>query len=219
MANIELVLTLEERTALGKGLNVLRQQGLVPAVIHDHGKASVHVQAKREELEKAYRQAGKNHPLELKVGAKQYLALIKEASYKPPKHRLQHLVFQAVKQDEEVEAEVPVRIDGDMPAERVGLVVLRQLDSVSVSALPRNLPDELVIDGARLSELHDKVTVADLSAPANVTILTEPEHAIATVVEPRSMAAEEEVEPAEGEGEEGEEGETTDESAQTAKEE
>ncbi|MBI4033403.1 hypothetical protein HY379_00195, partial [Candidatus Saccharibacteria bacterium] len=81
-------------------------------------------------------------------------------------------------------------------------------------------PDELVVDGAKLAELHDKIMVTDLDVPDGVTILTEPEHPVATVVETKAMMAEEEApaeeaevaegeEAAEGEGTEAPEGEST----------
>jgi large subunit ribosomal protein L25 len=209
MADIDAPVKLSQRQVLGKGLNRLRADGSVPAVIHNHGQASIHVMATETELLKVYRAAGKHHPLNLEVGSDKYLALIKDAHFDPVRRRLQHVVFQAIRQDETVEAEVPIRIEGDIPAEKVGLMVLHQLDSVEVEALPKNLPDELVVSAEGLAELHDKLTVGDLKVPEGVTVTTDPEHPIATVVETKAMMAEEEVaEEAEAvEGEEGAEGE------------
>jgi large subunit ribosomal protein L25 len=136
------------------------------------------------------------------------LALIKDAHFDPVKRRLQHIVFQAIRQDEKVEAEVPIRLEGEIPAEKVGLIVLHQLDSVQIEALPKDLPDEFVINAEKLAELHDKLTVEDLTVPAGVTILTEPDHPIATVAETRAQVAEEAEEVEAAEGEEGAEGET-----------
>ncbi|HVX58721.1 MAG TPA: hypothetical protein VG964_03215, partial [Candidatus Saccharimonadales bacterium] len=106
-----------------------------------------------------------------------------------------------------VEAEVSVHLEGEIPAEKVGLMVLHQLDAVQIEALPKDLPDELTVDAAKLVELHDKLTVADITAPSGVTILTDPEHPIATVVETKAMMSEEAEteggEAAEGEGETG----------------
>lgn len=198
MSAKDLKLVLEERQTLGKGLAKIRKEGLVPAVIHDHGKPSVHVQASAEQIAHAYKVAGKNHPVDLEVGDKKFMALIKDVSYKPPKHRLQHIVFQAVRQNEKVEAEVPLTIVGTAPAERVGLVVLHQLDAVLVEALPRDLPDHFDVDAEKLVESGDKISVEDLVVPEGVIILTEPEHAIATVVEPRAAVEEAAEEAAEG---------------------
>lgn len=200
MADIDAPVKLQQRTVVGKGLNHMRHDGVVPAVIHNHGQDSIHVMAPETELVKVYLAAGKHHPLNLEVGSDKYLALIKDAHFDPVKRRLQHVVFQAIKQNETVEAEVPIRLEGDIPAEKVGLIVLHQLDTVEIEALPRNLPDELVVSAEKLAELHDKITVADLTAPEGVTILTDAEYPIATVVESRAMAAEEtETEAAEGE--------------------
>ena len=208
MANIDAPVKLEQRAVLGKGLGRLRQDGVVPAVIHNHGQESIHVMGPETELVKVYQAAGKHHPLNLEVGSDKYLALIKDAYFDPVKRRLQHVVFQAIKQNEKVEAEVPIRIDGDAPAEKVGLIILHQLDAIEIEALPKDLPDELVVSAEGLAELHDKITVADLQIPSGVTVLTDAEHPIATVAESRAMAAEEaEAEEAEAEGdEEGAEG-------------
>jgi large subunit ribosomal protein L25 len=190
-ADLDKPVKLQERTVMRKGLNALRREGLVPGVIHNHGQDSVHVMAKELDLTKVYSAAGKHHPLELSVGEQKYLALIKDAHFNPVKHRLEHVVFQAIKRNEKVEAEAPIHLEGEIPAEKVGLMVLRQLDTVQIEAFPRNLPDELKVDATKLAELHDKITVADLEVPEGVTILTEEDHPIATVVETRAQVSEE----------------------------
>lgn len=202
MANVDQPLVLEEREKLGKGLNALRNDGKVPAVIHNHGEESVHVMATEKELVAVYKEAGKHHPLNLNVGSKKYLALIKDVHYNPVKNRMQHVVFQAIRAGEKVEAEIPVHLDGDSPAVKAGLVVLHQLDTVTVEALPKDLPDELRVDATKLVEIHDKLTVADIVAPTGVTILTDLEHPIATVVETKAQISEE-AEEAEATNEEG----------------
>lgn len=207
MVNLDESLKLEERTTVGKGLNALRRDGLIPAVIHNHGQDSVLVMAPERELDKIYQAAGKHHPLNLKVGSADYLALIKDVHYNPVKQRMQHIVFQAIKQNEKVEAEIPLHLEGEIPAEKIGLMVLHQLDHVEVEAFPRDLPDRLIVDVTKLAELGDKITVADLPVPSGVTILTDPEHPIAVVVETKAQISEDETE--EVEGEEGAEGETT----------
>ncbi|HEX5448367.1 MAG TPA: 50S ribosomal protein L25 [Candidatus Saccharimonadales bacterium] len=208
MADVDAPVKLETRQVLGKGLGRLRADGTVPAVIHNFGQSSIHVMGSERELVKVYREAGKHHPLNLEVGSDKYLALIKDAHFDPVKRRLQHVVFQAIKQDEKVEAEVPIRLEGDIPAEKIGLMVLHQLDHVEVEALPKDLPDELVVNADKLAELHDEISVADLIVPQGVTVLTDAEHPIARVVETKAMISEEEAE-----------GELTEEEAEAAAEE
>src|SRR5665213_1693235 len=176
-----IALNLQPRKVTGKAVKQLRRDGMIPAVVHDHGKDSLIVMAPTVDMLKAYHQAGKHHPIELTFGKNNYTALIKVAEFDPKKHLLQHVVFNAVDANQTVEAEIPVHVIGEIPAEKVGLMVISQLDHVEVEALPKNLPDELTVDGTRLVEIGDKLTVADITAPDGVTIITEPEHPIATI--------------------------------------
>lgn len=190
----EITLVLNQREVTGKAVKRLRAEGLVPAVIHDHGKASVVVQGAYIEVLKAYSKAGKHHPVSLKAGSKQYMALIKTVDFDPKKHELRHVVFNAVKANEKVTAEIPVRIKLDeeneaTPAERASLVVLNQLESVEVEALPKDLPSALEFNGEVLAEVGDQVTVADLIVPSGVTVKTDPAHPLATVFEPSALQA------------------------------
>lgn len=192
MSTDSISIDLQERAVLGKGLTGLRASGQIPAVIHDHGNESIHVMADAITMRKVYAAAGKHHPVELTVGGKQHLALIKDADFEPTKHDLRHIVFQAIKQNEAVEAEIPIVFlaDAEIPAERKSLLVLKQLDHVAVKALPKDLPDELVVDPSTLEEVGDSLTVADLKAPEGVIILTEEHAQIAVVEMPRDQIAE-----------------------------
>jgi large subunit ribosomal protein L25 len=220
-----IALDLKPRSVVGKAVKHLRKDGMVPAVIHDHGKDSVIVMGSMSDMSKAYKAAGKHHPVELTVGKVLYTALIKTAELDPKKNTLKHVVFNAVNANQTVEAEVPVRVDGDIPAEKAGLMVISQLDHVEVEALPKFLVDELTVDGTKLIEIGDKLTVADITAPEGVTILTEPEHPIATVEETKAQISEEEAAAEDGEeaegGEEGSEesGEAEDKTESDSKEE
>lgn len=194
MAQDSISLTLEPRSVTGKAVKHLRSAGQVPAVIHDHGKASLHVQADAVALLKVWRQAGKHHPVELKTGDLTFTALIKIAEFDPRKHLLSHVVFNAVDKNQKVEADIPIHPRYDegnesSPAERSGLIVLSQLESVEVRAIASKLPDFLEYDAEKLVEIGDHVTVADLIIPEGVELETETTHTIATVYEPSALAA------------------------------
>lgn len=142
-------------------------------------------------LTKVYSQAGKHHPVELKIGDKQKLALIKDVDFDPRKHQLRHVVFQAIKQNEKTTAEIPVVLVGEeIPAEKKSLLVLTQLDSVQVEALPRDLPDEVTVDATKLEEVGDHLYVSDIDVPNGVTILSDSEASLAVVEMPKDQIAE-----------------------------
>jgi large subunit ribosomal protein L25 len=194
MSQDKIELTLEARTVAGKAVKHLRTQGIIPAVIHDHGKDSILVQGDRQIMLKAYLQAGKHHPIALKASGKNYVALIKTIDFEPKKHTLRHIVFGAVTANEKVEAEVPIHAayaEGNdaSPAERAGFLVISNVSTVIVEATATNLPDVLTYDAEKLVEVGDHITVAALTVPAGVILKTEPETVIATVYEPSAIAA------------------------------
>ncbi|HSW98515.1 MAG TPA: 50S ribosomal protein L25 [Candidatus Saccharimonadales bacterium] len=190
----DFILKLATREVTGKAVKHLRREGQVPAVVHDHGKPSVHVSGEYVEVVKAYKAAGKHHPVKLKAGEKNYTALIKQVDIDPKRHTLRHVVFNAVKANEKVTAEVPVRIKLDegnevTPAERAGLVVLHQSEAVEIEATPSKIPDFLEFDGEKLAEVGDHATAADLIIPEGVTLKTDENHQLAAVFEPSALAA------------------------------
>jgi len=221
MSQDSINLTLEPRTVTGKAVRHLRRDGQIPAVIHDHGKPSLVVQGDSIQMLKVWRQAGKHHPIELKTGDQSFVALIKTAEFDPKKHLLTHVVFNAVDKNQKVEAEIPVRPRYDegnesSPAERSGLIVLAQLESVQVKAIATKLPDFLDYDAEKLVEIGDHVTVADLTIPEGVELETELEHTIATVYEPSALAAANEAAAGAAEEEEAVEGEAAEGEAEAA---
>ncbi len=189
-----ITLEVAARDTLGKAVKRLRREGVTPAVIHDHGKDSIHIQADAQAITKVFHSAGRHHPVELKLDGKKYTALIRTVSLDPRYNTVTHVVFNAVGAKQKVDAGIPVSPryaeDNDAsPAERSGLIVLTQLEEVQVKALPKDLPDQLYYDAEKLVNVGDQITVADLDVPAEVTVETDANHTLATVFEPSALAA------------------------------
>lgn len=190
----EITLELEKREIFGKAVKNVRKAGLVPAVIHDHGKASIPVQAEYQALFTAFQAAGRHHPVKISTGGKHYTAIIKAVTFDPRYNSMTHVVFNAVKANEKVTTDVPLRItlaEGNeaTPAERAGLMVIHNLTTVEIEAPASKLPDALEFDGEKLVEVGDHATVADLTVPAGVTIKTDANQTVASVFEPSAVAA------------------------------
>ncbi|HET7630587.1 MAG TPA: hypothetical protein VFK03_04400, partial [Candidatus Saccharimonadales bacterium] len=103
-------LKLTKRELRGKKVKNLRRDGLVPGVVYGPGTEPIAVQAPDILAAKAYRAAGRHHPVYLDIEGKKKIAMIKHADVDPVKNSLRHLSFHAVKQNEPVEAEIPVRL-------------------------------------------------------------------------------------------------------------
>lgn len=194
MSQDKITLTLEARTVEGKAVKHLRKAGIVPAVVHDHGKASVLVQGDVRLIAKAFKEAGKHHPIELNAAGKKYTAMIKTIEFEPRKQALNHVVFNAVSATEKVETEVPIHArfaEGNdaSPAERAGLLALANVTTVTVQAVSSKLPDFLEYDAEKLVEVGDTVSISDLIVPAGVEIMSDPTQVIVSVNDPAVIEA------------------------------
>ncbi len=187
MSSEKIVLTADKREVVGKKVSRLRQEGYIPANVYERGEESITVAIKYNPLIKAFKAAGKHHPIELTVDDKKFLTLIKDVHMDPAKNTIMHVAFHAVKQNETVEAEIPVHIEGDVPALQSGNFMVRPNDVVTVKAFPGNLPDVLNVPAATLLEVGDTLTVADIVAPKDVEIISDPHLVLAVIEEPRAV--------------------------------
>ncbi len=91
MSTDTIMLELEARTVSGKAVKQLRKDGKIPAVIHNHGQASIQVMSDFTTIHKVYTQAGKHHPVQLASCNTPYLAMIKDVDIDPVKHVMRHV--------------------------------------------------------------------------------------------------------------------------------
>jgi large subunit ribosomal protein L25 len=180
-----IILIAEKREVTGKKVKSIRAEGFVPATVYHKGEESINVRIPYQPLVKAYAAAGQGQPVDLEVDGKKYLTMIKDVHMDPVKNTIMHVAFHAVDKNQPVEAEIPVHIEGDVPAEAAGNFIVRQNDHVSVKAIPSELPEYFSVDAAKLAEPGDTITVADIVAVPHVEILSEPELQLAIVEEPR----------------------------------
>ena len=169
----KITLKVDPREIHGKKVKQLRKQGITPGVVYGPGMKPVDVQAEAGEVRKVVARAGRHTPVHL-TGSKKRIAMIKNVDYDPAKRSsIRHIAFHAVRADEPVIAEVPIRLvgEGESVAERAGLVVLQAIDKIEVKALPMELPEALEVDITGLAEAGDRVTVGDIALPADVEIV------------------------------------------------
>ncbi len=168
----KITLTVAAREVRGKKVAGLRKQGIVPGVVYGAGMEAIIVQADEGEVSKVVKAAGRHTPVQL-VGKKRRIAMIKDVDRDPVKNKIRHISFHAVRADEPVTAEVPIRLvgEGESAAERNGLVILQALEKLEVKALPMELPEALEVSIVELAEAGDRVTVADIKVPEGVEIV------------------------------------------------
>lgn len=163
-------LALDARTEQGKKAAKLRKQGLVPGIVYGHDLEPIMVQSEYRVLEKVVREAGKHTPVYATINGNNKITMIKDIDRDPVKARIRHVSFHAVKADEVVTAEVPIRLigEGESEAEKAGLIVLQAIEQVEVKAKPADLPEALEVSIVALTTTEDKLTLADVTLPKGV---------------------------------------------------
>ena len=201
----KITLNITKREVFGKKVRALRRQGITPGVVYGFGMEAMPIQAEAREVLRVYRAAGKHAPVQL-AGSKRRIAMIKNVELNPVKSEIiRHISFHAVRTDEPVVAEIPIRLSdvGGSEAERAGLVVLQSLEKIEVKALPMDLPEALEVSISGLIKEGDRVTVGDIVLPAGVELIehddgregtadddvTVKDLVIASVYEPGALAA------------------------------
>jgi len=192
----KLTIELNPRTELGKKVRPLRDQGILPGVINEHGKDSSSVSVALNVFEGVYKDAGRTQPVEFSLDGKKHLGMVKEIEREPVKGKIIHFTLQAIKADEKVTAEIPVHLDEEVeiPAKKVGLDVITITHSFEVKALPHDLPEAIIIDPSNLSEIGDRVLVSDVKLPSGVELDSEDDaEKVLLIVEAPRVTSEEDL--------------------------
>lgn len=187
---MDLSITAEPRTALGKQNNKLRKTGLLPAVLYGPGKETVNLQVPAKAFEKVYRAAGENTLVDLLIGegtAKK--VLIHDAAKHYMKDQIIHVDFYEVDLTRKIHAKVSVHYTGISPAVKdLGGILVKSLSELEIEAFPTDLPHSVEIDIERLKTFADHIRVADIDLGDKVKILTNLEETIVSVQPPRTEA-------------------------------
>jgi len=180
------------------GAKKLRSDGRIPAIIYG-GQAkpqSVEVNA-REMNDLIHGSASENLLVDLAIkddSRPKRLALVQEVQHHPLNRHVLHVDFHEVSETEKVTIMVPVETVGEAAGVKSGGGVLEHvLFKLKVRALPKDLPEQIMIDVSSL-ELNKTIHIGEIKAPSGVEILGDKNIPVVSVAMPR---AEEEA-PAEG---------------------
>src|ERR671923_2637363 len=181
-----IVLTAEPRAARGRSeVRKLRAEGLLPGVIYGAGIEPVALAVPRSELLRVLHTHGAHPLVTIKVnGGRDYLALVKDLQIDAVKQVALHVDFHRVQEDKPVQTEVEVTLEGTPAGVKVGGILEVQLRMVAIEALPRDLPEHIEFDVSDM-EIGSPARISELKAPSGVTILTDPEQTLCSVVAPR----------------------------------
>ena len=178
----------EVRESFGKGAaRKLRAVGRTPAVIYGHGNATRHIHLPAHDVALALRT--KNALLELKIAGKEELVLVKSAAKDPVTQVIEHVDLVEVRKGEKVHVEIPVHVVGEPMG---GTVVDLEHKTVKVEAEATHIPDYVELHISKDNPAGHHYVVSDLIIPQGVKPELDANELVASVVETRAGAAEDE---------------------------
>src|SRR6516164_5030884 len=181
------------------GAKKLRTAGRIPAVIYGRQAKPQNLEVDSREMEDLiHHSVSENLLVDLAVKddtRPQRLALVQEVQHHPLNGKVLHVDFHEVAENEKVTIMVPVETVGEaVGVKNSGGVLEHVLFKLKVRALPKDLPEQIIIDVTAL-ELNKTIHIGEIQAPQGVEILGGKNVPVVSVAAPR---AEEEAAPAEG---------------------
>ena len=183
----EITLIAHRREERGKQkAKALRKAGKIPAVVYGHGKPAIPLMFDAKDLLPVFKHGSSENviiTLKLADEKKEITTIIKEAQTEPIHNALLHLDLQEIQLKEKIKVKVPVKLAGVPDGVKNGGGILEHiLDTVEISCLPTEIPDQITLDIQHL-KVNQSLHVSDIKL-AKGDVITDPTKVIATVLPP-----------------------------------
>ena len=168
------VLNAQARELQGNGASRrLRNQGLVPAVIYGAGQDAQSISLRHNELiRNLQEEAFYSQIIVVDFGDRKEQVILRDLQRHPAKPIVMHADLLRIRDDEEVTVHVALHFLNEETAVGVkeqGGKISHNLTEVEVSCLPKNLPEYIEVDLAKL-ELNQILHMSDLKLPEGVSL-------------------------------------------------
>lgn len=156
-----------------------REAGRTPAVIYGHKQAPVHVSVDSRAFNDILH--AEAHIVDVTVDGKSEHVLIKDIQWDTFSRYVVHIDLERVDLSEEVEVDVELVLVGEPKAlNQSGVVLDHPTTMLTIKCRADAIPSHMEHSIAELG-LGDPVTVADLTAPAGIEIVSSPETLICQI--------------------------------------
>lgn len=199
MSDKDFVLEAQSRTTVGKGASrrLRREQGLVPAIIYGDEKSPVMINLQQNKLQKQLEnEAFYSHIVTINVDGNSESVILKDLQRHPAKIDILHADFLRVAKGKLFTTKVPLHFINEETCKGVkvqGGIVSHNMNELEITCMPKDLPEYIEVDLANV-EIGDTLHISDITLPEGVSSV-ELSHgeghdlAIANVIKPRGMAA------------------------------
>lgn len=173
------------------GSKKLRDAGRIPAVIYGRQTRPENLEVVARELEELiHHSVSENILLDLSLNDARRLALVQEVQHHPLTGKVLHLDLHEVSENEKVTIMVPVETTGEAAGVKTGGGVLEHvLFKLKVRALPKDLPEQILIDVSHL-EVGKSIHLGEIKPPQGVELIGNKNTPVVAVAMPKTEAEE-----------------------------
>lgn len=205
------------RKNIGKKVNALRKEGIIPAILYGHDTDNVNIEVPYNNFIKVLKSAGESTFVDLAVDEKEPVkVLIHDYQREPVSGNVSHVDFYKINMNESLHIRIAIEFTNEAPAvTALGGILLTNLEEIEAKCLPKDLVKNIEVDLSVLKTFDDSIHVKDLTIPEGIEVLANPDDTVAKVAPPRTEEELEELDKkpegdvgdVEVEGEEAKEGE------------
>jgi large subunit ribosomal protein L25 len=172
----------------------LRTTGRVPAVVYGRHTKPANLELNGVEIRNLIQHsASENVLVDLAVQndtTAKRLALVQDVQHHPLSGAILHVDFHEVAENEKVTISVPVEPTGEAAGVKTGGGVLEHvLFKIKVCALPKDLPESILVDVSAL-EIGKSIHLSEITPPAGVEFFGEKKAVVFSVAAPITEAEE-----------------------------
>lgn len=177
-------------TAEKKGdVKRLRKQGKIPAVLYGHAEKTKEICVEMKDFRKVLNILTREAiTINLKIGSKNYVCVIKAIQHNPITDELLHIDFQHIHKKEKIKATVPIHPIGVPPGVEQGGILDVHLHEVVVKCLPDEMPAYIDVDISNL-DIGQTIHLSDIKVQ-NVEFELSPETTVVSILVPRKVVEE-----------------------------
>src|SRR3990170_4019666 len=148
----KLSISVEPRKILGKKVKTLRSEGILPVNLFGKDIKSKTLQVQEKDFRLLFLTAGETGVVEVKLKSETYPALIHNVQRNPVTDKIIHVDFHKVNLKEKITAHVPIKLEGESPADKSGIgLILQTASDLEIESLPGDIPHEIIVDISSLS--------------------------------------------------------------------
>jgi len=190
----QIELRVATREVWGKKVRFLRRRGIIPLHLFGHDIESLALECDSAQMRRVLAQAGQTRLISVKIdrAKKPRNVFIREIQRNPMTGELLHVDLYQVRMEEQTKVDVPIVLVGEAPALKTkGTILMQELDSLTVEALPDKIPARLEVDISSLTEAEQTIHVKDILLGDGIRIIGDPEQMVLKVT--AAVVREEEV--------------------------